>query len=202
MKYIIMADGEGKRWNDHLGIPKHLVEIGGETLLERTTRLLRENGVQDYIITCSDERYSQYGLTMRQTVRDCEIDRFEESIVDGPVCYLYGDTYYTDNAIKTIVNAKIKDYMFFGHRYEIFAIKITSPSIFFDAKKKVKELYQENIITRCIGWEVYRHLEHIPYDCHIIKEDGKYCLIEDGTDDIDYPADYEAFKKEKEKITK
>ena len=82
MKYIIMADGEGKRWNDHLGIPKHLVEIGGETLLERTTRLLRENGIQDYIITCSDERYSQYGPTMRQTVRDCEIDRFEESIVD------------------------------------------------------------------------------------------------------------------------
>lgn len=51
MKYVIMAAGEGKRWNNFLGVPKHLIEINGETLLERTTRLLKENGVDDFVIT-------------------------------------------------------------------------------------------------------------------------------------------------------
>ena len=42
MKYIIMADGKGKRWNYYNDIPKHLIEIDGETLLERTVRLLKK----------------------------------------------------------------------------------------------------------------------------------------------------------------
>ena len=29
MKYIIMADGKGTRWNNYHNIPKHLIEIGG-----------------------------------------------------------------------------------------------------------------------------------------------------------------------------
>ncbi len=30
MKYIIMADGKGLRWNDpNTGLPKHLVEVNG-----------------------------------------------------------------------------------------------------------------------------------------------------------------------------
>ena len=37
MKYIIMAAGMGTRWNNYLGVPKHLIELNGETLLGRTT---------------------------------------------------------------------------------------------------------------------------------------------------------------------
>ena len=42
MIYIIMADGKGTRWNNYQNIPKHLIQIDGETLLARTTRLLKE----------------------------------------------------------------------------------------------------------------------------------------------------------------
>ena len=42
MKYIIMADGKGTRWGNYQDIPKHLIQIGGETLLGRTVRLLNE----------------------------------------------------------------------------------------------------------------------------------------------------------------
>lgn len=115
MKYIIMAAGAGTRWNNYLGVPKHLIELNGETLLGRTTRLLQENGITDYVITCEDPRYAQYGPTAAQTKHDCEIDRFEESLVDGPVCYLYGDVYYSDYAMKTIVNAETDNILFFGH---------------------------------------------------------------------------------------
>ena len=29
MKYIIMADGKGSRWNNYKVIPKNFIEIGG-----------------------------------------------------------------------------------------------------------------------------------------------------------------------------
>ncbi len=151
MKYIIMASGEGKRWNNYLGVPKHLIEINGETLLERTTRLLKENGVNDFVITGNDERYSKYGKLVSQSDNECEVDRFEESIVDGSVCYLYGDVYYTDQAIKTIINNKTNDVEFFGSEFEIFAIKVENLDLFFTNKHHVKEIYLKGKINRCIG---------------------------------------------------
>lgn len=190
MIYIIMAAGKGERWNNYLGIPKHLIKINGETLLGRTARLLKENNIDGYIITGNDDRYSQYGKLISQSNNDCEIDRFEE--INEPVCYLYGDVYYTDEAIKTIVNTPVNDIIFFGSEDEIFAIKIEDLNLFYTNKHKVKELYLEGKINRCIGWEVYRSINNIPYEEHIIT--NKYIKILDGTDDIDYPNDYEKFK--------
>ena len=45
MRYIIMADGEGKRWGNYKGVPKHLITVEGETILERTIRLLIKLGI-------------------------------------------------------------------------------------------------------------------------------------------------------------
>ena len=193
MRYIIMASGAGKRWNNYLGIPKHLIEINGETLLARTTRLLKENNIEDYLITGEDERYKQYGTVISQTDHDCEIDRFEESCVDGPVCYLYGDVYYTEDAMKTIVSTKTNNIQFFGGEWEIYAIKIKNTKLFFKHKHRVKDLYLNKTIDRCIGWEVYRSLYNISFSEHKITKN--YTLIADETDDIDYPSDYENFKK-------
>jgi len=187
-----MCAGKGTRWGDYKGVPKHLIEINGETLLERTTRLLKENNINDYIITSSDERYKKYGTTINQSYNDCEIDRFEETN-DDEICYLYGDVYYTEEALKTIVNTPTDEILFFGSHWEIFAVKIVNKELFMKHKNRVKKLYLKGEIKRCIGWEVYRSLNEIPFDKHEIKD--KYFLIEDGTDDIDYPQDYENFIK-------
>lgn len=196
MIYIIMADGDGKRWNNYLGKPKHLIEINGETLIGRTARLLRENGINDFIITTRDRRYAQYGKTKPQSFRDAEIDRFEE--VNKPVCYLYGDVYYTDQAIKTIVHKRPKDVLFFGSEEEIFAVKVKDLDLFYRNRNDVKRLFRQGWITRCIGWEVYRSINNIPLEEHRITD--RYIKILDGTDDIDYPEDYEKFKREKDVI--
>lgn len=191
MLYVIMCAGNGTRWNNYLGIPKHLIEINGETLLGRTTRLLKENGITDYIITGNDERYKQYGTLIAQTCNDCEIDRFEESVVKNEVCYLYGDVYYTEEAIKTIIYTDTDDILFFGNNDEIFAIKIKNTQKFFKHKNIVKEKYLKEDIWRCIGWEVYRSLNNISFDKHEIK--NMFVKILDETNDIDYPEDYENF---------
>lgn len=195
MKYIIMCSGNGTRWNNYKGVPKHLIEINGETLLERTTRLLKENNINDYIITSSDERYKKYGTTINQSHNDCEVDRFEETN-DDEICYLYGDVYYTNNAMKTIVNTPTDEILFFGSHWEIFAIKIVNKKLFMEHKNRVKDLFLKGEINRCIGWEVYRSLHNIPFNEHIIND--RYVKILDGTDDIDFPEDYEKFIKKYE----
>jgi len=190
MKYVIMCAGKGERWNNYLGVPKHLIEINGETLLQRTTRLLKEYGV-DYVITGNDERYSMYGKLIPQSCNDCEIDRFEE--VTEPVCYLYGDVYYTENALKTIIETDTENVTFFGSEDEIFAVKIKDLELFYTHKNFIKSLYLTGQIDRCIGWEIYRSLNNIPFKEHKITE--RYVKILDGTDDIDFPEDYEKFKQ-------
>lgn len=174
-----------------MGIPKHLIEINGETLLGRTTRLLKEHNV-DYVITSSDERYKQYGKLIPQTYNDCEVDRFEDT-EDKEICYLYGDVYYTDEAIKKIIETPAKDVLFFGSWGEIFAVKVVDKKLFMKHKGIVKNLYMNNELNRCIGWEVYRSINNLPFFEHHIEE--RYCLIQDGTDDIDFPSDYEDFIK-------
>lgn len=198
-KYVIMAAGNGTRWSDYLGVPKHLVEINGETILGRTTRLLKENGINDYIITCHDPRYAEYGETVEPLDSDCEIDRFDEGAApDGPICYIYGDVYFSEEAMKTIVETETDDVVFFGHDWEIFAIKVVNRDHFFHHKYKVKSLFLLDKIDRCIGWEIYRSMNNIDLDTHEITH--KYIKIMDGTDDIDYPEEYEDFKRQMEGI--
>lgn len=195
-----MADGEGKRWNNFLNLPKHLVLINNEPIIARTVRLLRENGETDIWITSRDARYN-FAKRQEQSVRDCEIDRFEESLIpsNSSVCYLYGDVYYTENAIKTIVTDEHTGIHFFGSNFEIFAIKLCTSAdikLFLSHKEKVKQLYLNQKINRCIGWEIYRSLHNIPFEEHAITDN--YTFILDGTDDIDYPEDYENFKNRME----
>lgn len=80
---------------------------------------------------------------------------------------------------------------FYGSEDEIFAVKIENLELFFIHKHIVKNLYLEGKIDRCIGWEIYRSINNIPLKNHAIA--GRYTKILDGTDDIDFPQDYETF---------
>ena len=53
MRYIIMADGKGSRWNHYMGREKHEISIDGETLLQRTVRLIREKDAGAEVIITS-----------------------------------------------------------------------------------------------------------------------------------------------------
>jgi len=62
MKYIIMADGKGTRWNNFNNIPKHFIEINGEKIIFRTVRLLNETGVEDSPISAWTYDAVDYGF--------------------------------------------------------------------------------------------------------------------------------------------
>ena len=65
---IILNAGLGTKWDNYLGIPKQLIKIGDETILERTVRLVRQMGIDDIISVTNNEngrRFSRFNLYSR-----------------------------------------------------------------------------------------------------------------------------------------
>ena len=110
MKYIIMADGKGTRWNNYNNIPKHFIEVDGEMLLARTVRLLHLFDKEcEVIITSHDERYEVEGATRYEPKENVlEIDRFTRELIEDNICFLYGDTYYSEESIMFLLAYRFK----------------------------------------------------------------------------------------------
>ena len=198
MKYIIMADGKGTRWNNYKGIPKHLLKINGETLLFRIVRQLKEREKAEIIITSHDKRYEVKGAKRYEPINNVlEIDRFTEELIENDVCFLYGDTYYTDAAIDKIIKLNNDDILFFGNT-SIVAIKVSNADIFNTHIKRVRELYLAGKIKNCAGWQVYQSFQRLPFTEKVIKE--KFILVDDKTTDYDTPSDYEKGEENAEKV--
>lgn len=190
-----MADGKGTRWNNSLGIPKHLVEIDGERLLDRTVRQIKSyDRNAEIIITSHDERYEIDGATRYEPKNNVmEIDRFTYELIEDGVCFLYGDTFYTDAAMKIIVNTPTDKILFFGSNRSIVAIKVTTAELFKKCIAQVKKLFNEGKIKNCIGWQVYQCFNGYEYDVKRVGDN--YVLIEDQTLNINNIEDFNSMKK-------
>ena len=130
MKYIITCGGNYHYWK----YPKQLSKIYGETLIERTIRLLMENGVEhkDIAISASPElkdiltnkKYFDHIpatiLVSRNSYDIPEPDVFTGSWCDcfvrtcEPTTYLMGDVVFSPEAIKKIVETPTDDIEFFA----------------------------------------------------------------------------------------
>lgn len=135
---------------------------------------------------------------------ELEIDRFYKfNDYNGQIVYLYGDVYYTENAIDKILG---EEGVFFGRRGgssntgkrwpEIFAIKGKHSEI----QKHVgvvRNLFVKRKISRCIGWEVYSQYYKLN------KIDVKHLVdINDGTDDFDSKKEYDTWMRHYREHTK
>ncbi len=197
MKYIIMADGKGTRWGNYQDKPKHLIEIDGETLLGRTVRLLRENSPDsEVIITSHDPRYEFEGATRYEPKNNLlEIDRFTEELIEDDICFLYGDTFYSEKAIETVTATQAEDILFFGNERAIVAVKVADGGLFKAHVDKVRQLFLDGKIEKCIGWQVYQSFLGLPFGEK--KIDAKFVLLKDGTEDFNSPEDYNRRKDRK-----
>ena len=201
MKYIIMAGGEYKKF----GIPKPLIEVKGETLIERTTKLLKQNGINDIYISSNNPEFDKYGVRLENKNNDFIV--YENGTSKGywldafyptnePTCYIFGDVYFTENAIKTIVEYESTENILFGtgcaknleHKNwgEPFAYKVNKIEEFKNGIVEVKKLFDEKKTARHpIVWELYRYLHNLDINIQNITTD--YVVIDDGTIDIDSP---------------
>ncbi|MDO4501616.1 MAG: NTP transferase domain-containing protein [Coriobacteriia bacterium] len=193
MRYVIMANGKGTRWNNYDGIPKHLINIGGETLLQRTTRLVHAFDPQaEVVITSHNPDCVAQGARRYEPLRsEREIDRFCVELVQDGVCFLYGDAFYSTDTIRQVVEASVEDMLFFGNPATIVAVKVAQGECMLEHLRDIDRLIEQGAIADAKGWQLYHHLMGMPLDGKDIA--GKFVVLEDRTTDFNRPEDYEQF---------
>lgn len=210
---IIMADGKAERWGNHLGVPKQLIEIEGETLIARAVRQLTEREF-DVIVTTHDKtiRAAAHNAGAFQVYAPQgnvdEIGKFLSPLPvwepDGsPTLFVYGDCYFTDEAMDTIVNKArtVGDFEFFGRQGasrvtgkaygEIFAVVMSNHQQFINACQFIRNGIRDGNIKRGGAWELYHKMVGLPLEEPTIKLNGNFTSIDDFTEDFDTPKDYE-----------
>lgn len=211
---IIIAAGKETRWENYKGARKHFVEIDGEPIIHRTVRLLREAGIEDIVVVGTDKRYLIEGSWLyipKLTPEYHDADKFLSSRDlwlrdEGRTIVVYGDVYFTEKAIKTIVDYKPDEWVLFCRPYEsyltengaeCFAQSFYSEQIgeHENALFKAIRYYNAGKLNRIGGWEHYGIMIdltlpqiHRRFICDRIK------VITDWTDDFDTPKFYEHFK--------
>lgn len=190
MKYIIMCGGPRSE--------KPLRVINNETIIERTIRLLRDNNVTDIAISTRDDRYERFNVPILKHNNSATWDGFYWLNAFFPtwdqVCYLYGDVFYSPEAIQKIVQTETESVEFFAsappynEHYtkkwaEPFAFKVNDTSAFFKAIARCKELDAEHKFDRMpISWELWAVIKGTALN----KPDyTNYTAINDYTVDID-----------------
>ena len=209
MKYYILANGNGVRWNNYKGVPKQLIEIDGETILHRMIRLLNEEGVsKENIFICGP--FEDAGATTITTKSPTKREVFEEvaNLAKSPFTILYGDCYYTKECIHEIVTRPINKFDEFmnpgGNSYtgclwcEGYAHRVD------DWKWWRKEMHELNSNTEKISlykdWYIHFWLLGFKEGDAMNRFPGKDTVNPvhdvvwiDETDDFDYPEDLDKF---------
>ena len=230
MKYILMAGGEYNEFET----PKQLLKINNETLIERTIRLLKENGITDIAISTNNPAFDYINVEKlrhkNEYVHDidgkgqpvgCWLNAYYPT--EEPACYLHGDVYFSEEAIKDIINAEVKDTMFLctcdwtDKRFvkspknfkgrEPFGYIVNNQKKFRDAINDLLEMIKNGEYDNSIkpfSWHLYRYLNGMDL-CknttkyteinNIFDEDGDYLVINDSTTDIDSMNDIEVLKE-------
>lgn len=209
-KYIILANSNDKTFD----IPRQLVEINDEPLIKRTIRLLKENGIDDITILAKDKRFDGLGVKRYEAENNDYdyikktgywLNAFPFEIMNEPMCFIWGDVFFSEEAIKTIVETDTDDMLFFcsynnesddyiKEHDEPFAYKIVNMDSFKEHVEIVKKLYDEGKTVRHpIVWEVYRSINGQDINKHVMTKG--YIAINDITCDIDAKEDVDKIKE-------
>lgn len=224
MKYILMCGGN---YSDRFTKPKQLLEVNGEALVERTIRLLKENGISDITISTNNPAFDYLDYPKLKSKVEYKHDdpernkRHEKSWlnayypVEEPCCYIHGDVYFSEEAIKTIVETEVEDTMFFCTRdiqdgrpiginikgREPLAYKVQNQKVFRKAINELLEMIDNGDFSfDPISWNLYRKINGLPlvYDwfgSDIFNTKGDYKVIDDYTTDVDYIKDIEKIER-------
>ena len=199
MKYIILCGSNHGYVNC---VPRQLVTINGERILERTIRLLRENSITDICITATDPAFD-----------DVDVDKicYDSTgpwircfpYITKPTTFIFGDVYFSEQAIKTIVDTQTDSIEFFASAppfapnypkpwAEPFAFKVENVAAFNTAVNNVHVLLNKGAFRRDpIAWELWQVIR----GTNINQIDfTNYTAINDYTSDIDTETDVEKLR--------
>ncbi len=216
-RVLILAAGSGERWANHLGVPKHLIDIDGERLVQRTARQFAQYAEEVIVVGPDDERYFKEGESsyVPKTNLKTEIDKFLSSMLlwgDQNVVLVFGDVYFTDEAVETIMTYS-GDWTFFcrpsgskitGKKWrEIYAFFVP-PHNHRVVRDAIKSLSLVDVDAG--GWALFRKLVTGNHNKtneadKAIFEAGHHVVINDLTEDFDFPSDYDSWLRAKNLVT-
>ena len=202
MRYIILCGGVYEDFKE----PKALSVIKDESLVDRTIRLLKKYGIDDIAISSNTDFFNYTKLPILKHfnsyyVKDGKIEGYWlDAYLDlnEPCVYLHGDVYYSEAAIKKIINYNACYNTFIGNEIarnkehknwgEPFGWIVVDQKKFKEGIEKTKKLQDEGKLERgyAISWELYRVLNHLDPNKQFIY-DNTYLSIDDETIDIDAP---------------
>lgn len=206
MKYIIMCGGKYLDFET----PRWLLEVNGEKIVERTIRLLREFGVTDISISSNLDCFDNLGVPVLKHNNSYET-RWEGKkwIVKGywadafykttePVCYIFGDVWFSKEALEYVVNEPVDDILFFGScgdpskgfykPDEPLAFKVVDLDLFNNSIKRVKYLQDHKLTNRPpISWELYRVIDGVDPNKHAFNK--RFRPVTKFIWDVDKPDD-------------
>lgn len=194
MKVYILADGEGTRWNNWGGVPKQLLKINNETILDRMVRLCVENGLDD--ITIVGDFKSEYAKNTKLNCKD-KIDLFISVANHSkePFVLLNGDVFYSDEIIKDVSEKESTRWLHWmcpegnkntgktwaeGYAYKVYDIETWKKRLT-NLKRKV----ESGEIEFKTGWIINNYLNNETnlYTPNLTENDIRWC---DTTDDFDF----------------
>lgn len=212
---IIIAAGDGTRWGNYLGTPKHLAWLCGERILHRAVRLARQytNDVRVVVADPADTRYHAPGAQIepaRLNPANGDADKFLSSrhlwAKDTRTVILYGDVWFSDDAMRQIMSTRpYKDGWHAFVRFDpskitgrewgenfAHAIDPQAHNAYEANLHRLVQLQQAGQLHRSGGWEQYRAMAGAADD-ELTKHRnlGHATVIDDWTDDFDFPGDWE-----------
>ena len=207
-RFLLLAAGDETRWDNYMGVHKHLVEVNGERLLDRTIRLIHER-MDAEILTLAKHPEYENDMAMLVCPSDLKnggaVASIEFWATENRTTVLFGDIYFTEDAMDKICAidepsrcqfiGRSKASKHHGCPYEEqfgFSLLPEHQEEVSAAIEHVKQALQSGVIKGCTGWATYRHLHGLPLRKHKIR--GDFVEIDDFTDDFDFPIDYERWK--------
>lgn len=198
-KFFILAGGSATRWEGYQGVKnKCYVKVDGETLIDRTLRLLKENGIDDCEVVL--EGYGSKREAFEGVAREAQ----------APFGILLGDCYYTETIIKDAVN---RDETEWKHYYnclpnqwtgcgweEGYIHLVPNWEWWLDKMSEFNRKCGSGEIQFYKDYQIDRYLRGYSteeYRGATLDEHDIYW--NDETDDFDYPSDYDKFIKRHEK---
>ena len=175
----------------------------GERIVCRTIRLLKAYGIEqeNIFISSNDERFNGFGVD-RIRHKNGYIYGHEENHswleaffpMIEPVCYIFGDVYFSEDAIRQIVQTETECVEFFASAppfadeymktwAEPFAFKVQNPKFFFE---KIEECHKYDLEGKfhreAVSWELWQVIKGTELD---VIDYTNYHAINDYTFDID-----------------
>lgn len=225
-RFLIQCAGDGSRWAGAFNTShKQFIKIEGEELISRTVRQCLNYTTDTWVVTKPEDAnlfipkigkaqlykaycYDEYNLANKF------LDSKELWSYTLPTVVLFGDVWYTDEAIATIVNHCADDkWLWFcrPHKSELSKKRMEGFGVCFHPRHiipmmpalyRLAEKYKNGTSVCAAGWGWFHEMCGIGAEYWVDIPGGdprykNYIVIDDWTEDFDSPEDLMSWRKYK-----